>query len=406
MSIQSEFIQAVDYMIQSPFVRKIKGLMIPDEWSPTRTQLETAKFDNLIATEICKSTYMLADVRKKLEEAKEVIARAGQNEPELCTQALSEFLNSRMASRQEKVIAAQREFDALPKVDENFMAECREKKNAILAEREVKKEATKEQYLKSLKYYTRLALVFVILCACIAVVAIYGYKQEINYPSSRLRESNLKWLVGCALVGVLGGICSIAVGIKQLVKRRRIQNTGIYPQNIENTLKNIDKEYDPRLADLQKQMERGYSDRSDFSLKLRLAEGNVKQVKLSYADEVQELEIFKDIFRSFFEEAPLLLQKTMDNMDSLVMWAKDYIHDKEVWQHNERMQSIEREKLRVQESTNRKQNELLKRQADAAQAAERYAKEQAAIAAQQAKDTAEIKERMRRERYGDYWKTS
>ena len=56
MSIQSEFIQAVDYMIQSPFVRKIKGLMIPDEWGPTRTQVETEKFDNLIAKEICKST--------------------------------------------------------------------------------------------------------------------------------------------------------------------------------------------------------------------------------------------------------------------------------------------------------------------------------------------------------------
>ena len=69
------------------------------------------------------------------------------------------------------------------------------------------------------------------------------------------------------------------------------------------------------------------------------------------------------------------------------------------------MQSIEREKLRVQEATNRKQNELLKRQADAAQAAGRYAKEQAAAAARQAEDIAEIKERMRRERYGDYWKT-
>ena len=69
------------------------------------------------------------------------------------------------------------------------------------------------------------------------------------------------------------------------------------------------------------------------------------------------------------------------------------------------MQSIEQEKLIVQESTNRKQNELLKRQVDAAQAAERYAKEQAAAAARQAEDTAEIKERMRRERHGDYWKT-
>lgn len=405
MSIQSEFIQAVDYMIQLPFVRKIKGLMIPDEWGPTRTQVETAKFDNLIAKEICKSTYMLADVRKKLEEAKEVIARAGQNEPELCTQALSEFLNSRMASRQEKVIAAQREFDALPKVDENFMAECREKKNAILAEREVKKEATKEQYLKSLKYYTRLALVFVILCACFAFVAIYGYKQEINYPS-RFYERNLKACVVSAVVGVLGVICSIAVGVKQLTKRRRIQNTGIYPQNIENTLKNIDKEYDPRLADLQKQMERGYSDRSDFSLKLLLAKGNVMQVKQNQANEAQSLANFQDVFRNFFEEAPPLLQRTMDNMDSLVMWATNYMNDKKAEQHHYEMQSIEREKLRDQEEANRKQSELLKRQADAAQAAERYAKEQAAAAARQAEDTAEIKERMRRERYGDYWKTS
>lgn len=404
MAIQDEFIQAVDYMIQSPFVRKIKGLAIPDEWGPSRTQRETAKFDNLIAKEICKSTYMLADVRKKLEEAKEVIARAGQDEPELCAQALTEFLNNRITSMQAKVDAAQGEFDALPKVDENFMRACREEKNAILAERDVKKEAIQEQCLKNLKKYTWTALVFVILFACLAFVAIVGYKQEINYPS-QFYESNLKTMAVCLVVGVLGGISSIAVGVKQLAKRRRIQNTGIYPQSIENTLKNIDKEYDPRLADLQKQMERGYSDRSDFSLKLHLAEGNVMQVKLIYADEVQKLEIFKDIFRSFFEEAPLLLQKTMDNMDSLVLWAKDYIHDKEVWQHNERMQSIEQEKLRVQEATNRKQNELLKRQADAAQAAERYAKEQAAAAARQAEDTAEIKERMRRERYGDYWKT-
>lgn len=404
MSIQSEFIQAVDYMIQSPFVRKIKGIVVPDG-NPWTIQQANDVLDSETAKEIYDSVYMLADVRKKLEEAKEVIARAGRDEPELCAQALTEFLNSRITSMQAKVDAAQREFDALPKVDENFMAECREKKNAILAEREVKKEATKEQYLKSLKYYTRLALVLVILCVCLAFVAISGYKQEINYPS-RFHEKNLKGAGGAAFVGVLGGICGIAVGINQLGKRRRIQNTGIYPQNIENTLKNIDKEYDQRLTALQKQMECGYSKRSDFSLKLHLAEFTLMQVKQNQANEAQSLANFQDIFRNFFEEAPPLLQKTMDNMDSLVMWATNYMNDKKAEQHHHKMQSIEREKLRDQEEANRKQSELLKRQADAAQAAERYAKEQAAAAARQAEDTAEIKERMRRERYGDYWKTS
>ena len=105
---------------------------------------------------------------------------------------------------------------------------------------------------------------------------------------------------------------------------------------------------------------------------------------------MKDAERFEAILRDPFREAPPLLQRTIDNMDSLAAWAANHIHDRDAWDHNEKMQFIERERLRAQEEANREQSELLR--------------QQAAAAAQQARDTAEIKERMQKERYGDFWK--
>lgn len=101
MNIKDDFIQAIDYMIQSPFVQKINGIAIPDEWGPTQTLHATGKFDNVVAKEICDSAYMLSDIKKELGAARDAITIAGQDAPELCMEALREHLGDTSAMQSE-----------------------------------------------------------------------------------------------------------------------------------------------------------------------------------------------------------------------------------------------------------------------------------------------------------------
>ena len=121
MNIKDDFIQAIDYMIQSPFVQKINGIVIPDEWGPTQTLRATGKFDNVVAKEICDSAYMLSDIKKELEAARDAITIAGQDAPEMCMDALREHFGDASAMQTE-LDAVQRELKELPQVDEVFMA--------------------------------------------------------------------------------------------------------------------------------------------------------------------------------------------------------------------------------------------------------------------------------------------
>ena len=179
--------------------------------------------------------------------------------------------------------------------------------------------------------------------------------------------------------------------MKLLNTRKKIQNTGTYPEKVEKLLEEIDESHNSMIVDVRKQMEKGYDKDSALYIKIESLKLKMALIEDAYKAKIKKTENFEAILKEPFQKAPPLLQRAIDNMDSLVAWATNYMRDKETRQHNAMMQSIEQDRLEAQEMANRKQNELLKQQADAA--------------ARQAKDTAEIKKRMQNERYGDYWKS-
>lgn len=391
MNIKDDFIQAIDYMIQSPFVQKINGIAMPDEWGPTQTLHATGKFDNVVAKEICDSAYMLSDIKKELGAARDAITIAGQDAPELCMEALREHLGDTSAMQSE-LKPIQKELQELPKVDDAFMEACREKEQSLIDEREAKKRAVQENFQKSSKRKITLSVVFSVLFMLWLIGGIIGYKMELGYSSnSEFHASNLAASAGMAIIGAFGTLCSFFTGVKLLNARKKIQNTGTYPEKVEKLLEEIDESHNSMIVDVRKQMEKGYDKDSALYIKIESLKLKMALIEDAYKAKIKKTENFEAILKEPFQKAPPLLQRAIDNMDSLVAWATNYMRDKETRQHNAMMQSIEQDRLEAQEMANRKQNELLKQQADAA--------------ARQAKDTAEIKKRMQNERYGDYWKS-
>ena len=105
---------------------------------------------------------------------------------------------------------------------------------------------------------------------------------------------------------------------------------------------------------------------------------------------------------------PKLLEKAINNMDSLSKWAVNYIHEKKLAEHYSEMESIEKDKLRAQKIAHesqvkaaRAQQILLQQQTDAIKAQANAAEQQAKAVQQQARDTEEIKRRLENEKYGD-----
>lgn len=384
MSIKDDFIQAIDYMIQSPFVQKINGIVIPDEWGPTQTLRATGKFDNVVAKEICNSSYMLSDIKKELEAARDAITIAGQDAPELCMDALREHFGDASAMQAE-LDAVQRELKELPQVDEVFMAACRKKEQSLIDERDAKKEATRKGDGKVQQIHTKTVhreKQILIVTFLMGIIGLAG--TVILKPTTKTLQLLFSFF-GLYIGFMTFVITLILMLIEFILYKNRL------PKELAGELRQIDEIYSDKLKTLHQQMEKGYDESSEIYKKTENAKLKAELIRNKYKAKSEKAENFEAVLKEPFQKAPPLLQRAIDNMDSLVAWATNYMRDKETRQHNAMMQSIEQDRLEAQELANRKQNELLKQQADAA--------------ARQAKDTAEIKKRMQNERYGDYWKS-
>lgn len=384
MNIKDDFIQAIDYMIQSPFVQKINGIVIPDEWGPTQTLRATGKFDNVVAKEICDSAYMLSDIKKELEAARDAITIAGQDAPELCMDALREHFGDASAMQAE-LDAVQRELKELPQVDEVFMATCRKKEQSLIDERDAKKEATRKGDGKVQQIHTKTVhreKQILIVTFLMGIIGLAG--TVILKPTTKTLQLLFSFF-GLYIGFMTFVITLILMLIEFILYKNRL------PKELAGELRQIDEIYSDKLKTLHQQMEKGYDESSEIYKKTENAKLKAELIRNKYKAKSEKAENFEAVLKEPFQKAPPLLQRAIDNMDSLVAWATNYMRDKETRQHNAMMQSIEQDRLEAQELANRKQNELLKQQADAA--------------ARQAKDTAEIKKRMQNERYGDYWKS-
>ena len=397
MITKDEVAQAISYTFKSPFVRKIVGI---------NAQGDQDMFDNEVADEIHASSPLLNDLRKEHEKARDILATAGQEDPTQFIQILTEHIKSLANSCQEKVDAAQKELDELPKIDEEFVAGCHKFERELLEKKDVKRkkieDAVEQKYNDDLRISKRVTIV----CALILVVGVlwsmYAFRNGENSPIV------LVPVIMCfgGLIGILTGIVSIAIQVFQNKKSKR---NGTYQKYIDNAMASTETEIARELEIIHQLKSKGYSDESDFGKRIHIAEVKLLAYKLHQSKTHLNIAYFSEKIKDDPIQAfPKLLEKAINNMDSLSKWAVNYIHEKKLAEHYSEMESIEKDKLRAQEIAHESQVEaaraqqiLLQQQTDAIKAQANAAEQQAKAVQQQARDTEEIKRRLENEKYGD-----
>ena len=430
MTKQDEYIKALDYTVNSPFVRKIKGVVPQRGDSENDIQRKRQKLDQEVAHEIKDISYMLFDVKKEHEKARDVIIAAGEDKDEQFSKAAVKYLDENYNSAIREADAAQKELDALPRVDEKFIAKCREQEKAITQEYGNKKEKIQNDYWESHRHAQNINRLMIIVSSILLAVAfIMMYEATVHYSSYYYNTASFFLGILAAFFFGMAGIWGFGM---RLIKGRSEYNRfkqGISPKRLGYELYEADAEKNKKLSALHKQMEQGYENGSDVHKNIIIALNNVIAAKENVLQKGEQILPFMDEFQKPAQKIPALLQKTIDNMYSLNNWAAYYIQNEKLAHHYDEMASIERDKLqsqkeaqRVQAEELRRRNELLRQQTIAAkaqaEAAERQAKEttellrkqtaaaqaQAEAAERQAKDTEAIKKRMENERYGDDYK--
>lgn len=377
MSISfEEVIKAVDYACDSPFVKKIQGDRYSDE-------------EMNIAQKIYESSAMLGSVKKEHENVLSVLSEASKNQ-EQYDNAFIEYMNKEKAELTERAEKAQKEFEAIPKRDEAFIASCEHELKIINSLKQAKEKEIRSKFEERFDYDKKKRKYILILAPfaiAFGIVSLFAVKNIDIYSSG---GKILGYIFFAAIF--LGGIFLITAPFALFFKPKPASETVVQ--------KDIDKampEFERAADKVNAKMEVGYDPKSEFYRALISAEMELeKELYITKALADRNYDILT-MWENGFQDGIYLLQKAMDNFDSLSVWAANYLRDQAQKEHNAKMLSIEEEKLRAQEAANQaqayaiqQQNELLERQARAAE--------------QQARDTGEMRTRMEKERYGEVWR--
>lgn len=390
MSVENnELIWAVEYLMKSPYVRKVKGVTVHDGDRSSKILRLQGALDRETAREICESSHMLGSIRKDLERAKNIIVEAGRESQERVICEFEKYQERAVASAKQKMEAAQKALDEFP-VDEVFVAECRQKEKGLVEERKenrkrVEDEITQHHY-REMRLYKRLIVASLVLLA----IGIY-----------LLQTKFVLGITLCLFFGMALGLSGVIGLPYEIFGNKKRWGDGTYQQQIDHVMAKVDKELNAKRSALQKDIQRGYARGSTLELKKSNCQIDLDLAKSQLEAELQKTAEFQDVAKDPLCKGIALLEETMDNLESLSSWAPNFTYEKKLSQHHSMMESIEREKLRAQEASNRVQEEEKRKQRELLQQQARAAEAQAKAAEKQARDIEEIKRRMQNERYGD-----
>ena len=407
MVTRESFIDALEYTIQSPFVRKMLDLSVDDEGK--------------LARDIDKSSYKAADISKELQNAKEILVSAGNENLEEFSQIAEDYiLKSRFEEKKRKVEEAEREYELMPKIDEEYVSERKAKEKAVeekLAQdiKKAKADAEEEKQLlkdNSLKAAAADEKKCEVIIAVLLVFIIGGIAHYSMTYSTQDSDSSLLLLL--AIFGV-GGICMYLYHLIKVAKDA-IQK-GVFPEEFMKKLKAVDKKCEDNEKSLTRQAEKevekiraegvDYREESDMDKAIKNASLKLLILQKDLVCGLMEVAPFKDFLDDFFVRVPNLLQSTIDNINFLYAWASNYLQNKKLEKHYDELASIEREKVRMQEIMKKEQeraieeqNRQLKAQTVAMEAQAKAAAERARQAEELTRETREIRRKMDDEGYG------
>lgn len=346
MLTKDEIIQAIGYTFQSPFVRKIVGI---------NAQGDQEALDNEVSEQIQTFSHILNDIKKEHKNARDTLIAAGQEDPTQFIQILTEYIKSLTNSCQEKVDAAQKELDELPKVDEEYVEGCNKFERELLEKKDAKRkkiEDAEEQKLNDdLRITKRLLIVFVLITIAGALWLKFKSPDFAIIPF-------FMCVVGS--IGILTGIISMLVEVFGYKNSKR---NGTYQKYIDNAMASTEAEITRKLEIVHQLKSKGYSDESDFGKRIHIAEVKLLAYKLHQSKTHLNIVYFSEkIKNNPIEAFPKLLEKALNNMDFLSQWATNYIHEKNLDKHYYKMESIEEDKLRAQKAAHRTQEETARAQ--------------------------------------------
>lgn len=386
MSISVEKVtQAVDYSVRSAFVKKIRGVDPEDAMS--------------IAHEIYESSAMLGSLKKEHENVLFVLSEASKN-PELYTKALAETVKKEQADLMKQAEAANQEYDAIPKRDETFIASCQQKLKEIDAEKKAKKAEIRKKFTDEFEASKKRSKRFKKIASICGVLGAFG----IIFLVSAI--ARMDWVFDLpVMVFIIGSLCPTFALLFPFTLMDAFSPKPPSETNIQQKIDTAMRTYDDTIAQINEKIELGYDKISEFRVRMLKADNERLDKLLLINNRASELAAYNTIMENGFQRGISLLQSTVDNFESLNQWAANCVRDQAQKEHNDKMASIEEEKVRAQEAANRAQERAMQQQTDLLQRQAIAAEQQARAAEQQKKDTEEIRQRMERERYGDYWKS-
>ena len=403
MVSKDELMHAINYAFQSPFVRKIVGVTVPEDQK---------RVDDETAEKIKASAHMMGSIKSEHEKVREVICQAIQENPSEYFQAVPEYFNNQLADCQKAVDDAQQELDDCPKVDDLYVEYCQNRKQQLLDEKEAKKKAIKENCYQEWKQWYRkdtLANKILIIISTIALIIIVCLtKSGIMEDGTGILVSGIP-VICISIAGIMWLITRHDYGSEADAKETIFNGTD---HDVKKRLCEMSEIYNAKIKQNEEGIQRGYEAGSDFEKKIHLAEIKLTGCQIAQAEVTANISYFADKLKNDpLHDFPDLLKKATDNMDSLSNWAAEYIREQRLEQHYAEVESIEEEKLQAQKASQRSQQEalraqtaLLRQQVDAEKARAEAAKKQAEAAQKQANDTAEIRRRLENERYGEIQK--
>lgn len=403
MVSKDELMHAINYAFQSPFVRKIVGVTVPEDQK---------RVDDETAEKIKASAHMMGSIKSEHEKVREVICQAIQENPTEYFQAVPEYFNNQLADCQKAVDNAQQELDDCPKVDDLYVEYCQNRKQQLLDEKEAKKKAIKENCYQEWKQWYRkdtLANKILIIISTIALIIIVCLtKSGIMEDGTGILVSGIP-VICISIAGIMWLITRHDYGSEADAKETIFNGTD---HDVKKRLCEMSEIYNAKIKQNEEGIQRGYEAGSDFEKKIHLAEIKLTGCQIAQAEVTANISYFADKLKNDpLHDFPDLLKKATDNMDSLSNWAAEYIREQRLEQHYAEVESIEEEKLQAQKASQcsqqealRAQTALLRQQVDEEKARAEAAKKQAEAAQKQANDTAEIRRRLENERYGEIQK--
>lgn len=373
MSTTNEkIISTVEYIVESPFVQKVLT--------------NSNKKDLEYADAIHKMSSKLAGVKLEHEKALDVVREAAK-EPENYFEIIKENSGNITAKYDNEYNEEKNKFDAMPKVDEEYVHTCKNKIEKLKEERQETEKAiiddvAKEE--KKSKKYLITGILLAILCFCDTIILL-------AYMGS-LSSSVMGLLYLIFLITIIAS--PIILSMAGMKNYRKKQNDKLSENN---------NRIDGEIKALNQEIERGFKENSEFHLNILRAEIAVLEAKQKKLNAESKHLLRIELSQNGFETAISVLENTVLNFDSLNNWAANYIQDYKQEQYNKKLYDVEIEKLKEQKLASeaqkdafKRQNELLEEQVRAAVAAQQAAEKQA-------KDTEKIERRMYNEGYGEYY---